>query len=148
MVDNVTKERRSYIMSRIRSKNTRPEMIVRKAVHRIGLRFRIHNDNLPGKPDLVLKKHGLVIFVNGCFWHQHKGCKVAHVPKSNREFWEKRFRTNVARDKKNIYQLKKDGWEVVIIWECEIPKDINEVMKMMNLKLRGILKYTGDVKSA
>ncbi len=107
------------MMSGIRSKNTRPEMIVRSWLHRNGYRFRLHRKDLPGKPDVVLPKYKTVIFVHGCFWHRHEGCKKATTPKNNKEFWEKKFSENMERDKVCYLKLKDLGWKVVVIWECE-----------------------------
>jgi len=107
------------MMSAVRNKNTSPELIVRKAAHRSGLRFRLHDGRLPGRPDLVLRKRMMVIFVNGCFWHRHAGCKRTTTPTSNIEFWMKKFESNVSRDERNYAALRALGWAVVVIWECE-----------------------------
>lgn len=120
MTDHVSPERRSQLMRGIRRKDTAPEMFVRRAAHALGLRYRLHCESLPGKPDLVLPKWRTVIFVNGCFWHRHPGCKRASVPKSNVEFWQRRFVTNVQRDEQNYARLQQMGWKVVILWECEV----------------------------
>ena len=118
MTDVLTPEQRKYNMSRIRYKNTRPEMIARSAVHRMGFRYTLHNSALPGKPDLVLTRHKKIIFVHGCFWHMHT-CKYGIVkPRTNAEFWENKRLGNVKRDRKNIRELKKNGWQVLIVWEC------------------------------
>lgn len=118
MVDVYSKSTRSYVMSRIASKDTKPEKIVRSILHRNGYRFRLFSNNLPGHPDIVMPKHRTVIFVNGCFWHQHKRCKLSKNPKSNRSYWEPKLKRNVERDKKQKAQLKKEGWTVIVIWEC------------------------------
>jgi DNA mismatch endonuclease (patch repair protein) len=118
MTDILTPERRSWNMSRIRSKNTRPEKVVRSVLHRMGFRFRIHVDNLAGRPDIVLKKYNTVIFVHGCFWHRHKGCKFAYEPKSRKAFWQDKFRGNICRDKASRAKLRNSGWKVITIWEC------------------------------
>lgn len=107
------------MMSAVRNKNTGPEMIVRKAAHRCGLRFRLHDVRLPGRPDLVLRKRKTVIFVNGCFWHRHSGCKRTTTPTSNIEFWTTKFESNVMRDNRNYGELHLLGWNVIIVWECE-----------------------------
>jgi DNA mismatch endonuclease, patch repair protein len=120
MVDNLTPAERSERMSRIRSADTKPEIALRRALHRLGFRFRLHDHRLPGKPDLILQKYGTVIFVHGCFWHRHQGCKVATTPKSNTEFWINKFSLNVARDVTVHKQLHVAGWRVVIAWECEL----------------------------
>lgn len=111
---------RSYNMSQIRSSNTKPEMVVRSYLHRQGIRYRLHSTNLPGKPDLVLRKYRTVIFVHGCFWHGHEGCKYFVIPKTNRGFWVAKINGNKARDKRNIAALKKEKWKVIEIWECEL----------------------------
>ena len=124
MADKITKEQRSYIMSRIRSKDTKPEMLVRKFLFANGFRYRVHKKSLPGSPDVVLKKYKTVVLVQGCFWHHHSpGCRSGHIPKSNIEFWEKKIGRNIARDKENIAKLEKLGWKSIIIWECELKKD-------------------------
>jgi len=120
MIDHVSTERRSAMMSAVRGKNTRPEMLVRSAAHRLGLRFRLHAADLPGRPDLVFRKIRTAIFVNGCFWHRHHGCRKASMPKSNRRFWANKFRENVRRDKANYAKLEALGWRVIIVWQCEV----------------------------
>ena len=118
MSDVLTPEQRKYNMSRIRYKDTRPEMIVRSEVHRMGFRYKLYNSVLPGKPDLVLTRRRKIIFVHGCFWHMHT-CKYGRVkPRTNAEFWENKRLGNVKRDRKNIRELKKNGWRVLIVWEC------------------------------
>jgi DNA mismatch endonuclease (patch repair protein) len=105
-------------MSRIRGKDTKPELIVRSMVHRMGYRFRLHARHLPGKPDLVLPRHEKVIFVHGCYWHMHR-CRYGRVvPKTNTEFWQNKRQGNVDRDRRNLRQLRRDGWSVLVIWEC------------------------------
>ena len=110
-------------MSRIRSKNTKPELIVRSLLHRMGFRFRVNRKDLPGTPDIVLPKYKTVIFVHGCYWHRHPGCKGATTPSTRREFWEKKFRDNVDRDSRNQRDLRKAGWKVIVLWECEVFAD-------------------------
>jgi len=119
VVDIISEERRSWNMSRIRSKNTKPEMVVRSMLHRMGFRFRLHDRKLPGNPDIVLPKYKTLIFVHGCFWHRHSGCSYAYTPKSRVEFWESKFQKNVYNDQKNIRVLRELGWQVKVIWECE-----------------------------
>jgi DNA mismatch endonuclease (patch repair protein) len=119
MTDVHTPEQRSRNMSRVKGANTRPEMLVRSLVHRMGFRFRLHRRELPGCPDLVLKKSRKVIFVHGCFWHGHKGCRRAARPTSNTEFWDRKLSGNVERDKRNRAALEKDGWQVLVVWECQ-----------------------------
>lgn len=134
MTDIYTKQKRSEVMSRIASANTKPEMVVRSLLHRSGLRFRIHRTDLPGKPDVVLKKHRTVIFVHGCFWHGHTCKKGRSLPKSNSDFWQKKIRDNVARDQRNKEELKKKGWSVLEIWECETRET-----EKLSAKLSGIM---------
>ncbi len=126
-MDKLTQQHRSWNMSRIRSTNTKPELIVRSLLHRIGFRFRLHRKDLPGKPDIVLPKLKAIIFVNGCFWHRHN-CKYGKVKSKTRaEFWEKKIRDNVERDKRNKNKLKDLGWNVFVIWECET-KDCSKLL--------------------
>ena len=106
-------------MSRIRGKDTKPELRVRSQLHRMGYRFRLHRKELPGRPDIVLPKYDTVIFVHGCFWHRHKGCRFAYTPKTRVEFWETKFEQNVRRDRRNEAALRKRGWRIIRIWECE-----------------------------
>ncbi len=119
MVDKITKEHRSWNMSRIRSKDTRPEKAVRSLLHSMGYRFRLHAKDLPGEPDIVLPKYKTIIFVHGCYWHRHQGCKKAYMPKSNVPFYEEKFRQNVERHVEVSKQLEVLGWNVSIVWECE-----------------------------
>lgn len=120
MADVHSKQTRSYNMSQIRSKDTKPEILVRKFLHSKGLRFRLHSKNLPGKPDIVLPKYKTVIFVHGCFWHGHKGCKYFVVPKTRAEWWLSKINGNAANDLKKRSALKKEGWKIINIWECEL----------------------------
>jgi DNA mismatch endonuclease (patch repair protein) len=120
VVDHLTVERRSWNMSRIRGKDTQAEILVRSLLHRAGYRFRKNVSTLPGKPDIVLPKYKTVIFVHGCFWHRHKGCKGCTSPKSNMAFWIKKFERNTANDKKHVSELRKLGWKVVTVWECQL----------------------------
>jgi DNA mismatch endonuclease (patch repair protein) len=119
VADHVRRDKRSAIMRAVRRKNTRPELFVRKAAHRLGLRFRLQVVDLPGRPDLTFPKWRTVIFVNGCYWHRHDGCKHATTPKSNVAFWVNKFERNVRRDALNNALLSELGWKVVIIWQCE-----------------------------
>ena len=122
MVDIVTSKRRSEIMSAIRSKGMKPEMTVRRLLHAMGYRYRLHRTDLPGKPDLVFPGRHKVILVHGCFWHQHANprCQIARRPKSNRDYWLPKLERNVARDAENVARLQELGWDVLVIWECEI----------------------------
>ena len=118
-MDIVSRQKRSEMMSNIGGKNTKPELIVRKLLHSLGYRFRLHNATLPGKPDITLRKHNSTIFVNGCFWHGHD-CPIFRLPKSRTEFWRSKINTNRARDQKNIKLLRANGWRVLVIWECAL----------------------------
>ena len=119
-MDIVSREKRSRMMSAIGGKDTRPELKVRSYLHSRGFRFRLHAKNLPGRPDLVFPKYRTVVFVHGCFWHRHDDCSLAYHPKTNVDFWEKKFQANVERDLRNLQELEKDGWKVLTIWECEL----------------------------
>ena len=121
MTDIFTKQKRSWVMSRIRSKNTAPERIVRSFLHRRGFRFRLHRKDLPGKPDIVLSRHRTVVFVHGCFWHGHD-CKAGASPQTRREFWQAKIAGNAARDKVVAARLRKLGWRVLTVWECEVSR--------------------------
>lgn len=116
-------EVRSYNMSRIHSKDTKPEVLVRKALFSKGYRFRKNDPKLPGKPDIVLPKYKAAVFINGCFWHKHEGCKYFVWPKSNVEFWKTKINRNVERDYENYSKLSDMGWKVLVVWECELKKD-------------------------
>ena len=120
MADTMTPEQRSRCMSAVKGKDTKPEMIVRRYLFSKGLRFRLHVRSLPGNPDIVLPKYKTVVFINGCFWHGHEGCKYYRLPKSNVEFWESKITNNKSRDVQNEIKLKELGWRVIRIWECEI----------------------------
>src|ERR1700687_6114979 len=125
MVDRLTADRRSALMYRVRSRNTGPEIAVRKISHRLGYRFRLHAKNLPGKPDLVFPKLKSVIFVHGCFWHRHVNCRKASTPKTRIVFWKSKFKRNVERDALTKRALKKMGWRVLTIWECQIKRKVS-----------------------
>lgn len=118
-MDRLTAERRSWNMSRVRSTDTRPEMIVRRTLHGLGFRYRLHVRSLPGSPDIVLRKHRTVIFVHGCFWHAHPGCSDATVPKTNTEFWVSKFQKNTERDERATTELRSSGWKVIVVWACQ-----------------------------
>ena len=138
-------------MSRIRSENTSPERLVRSLLHGMGYRFRLHRKDLPGKPDIVLPKYKTVIEVRGCFWHRHQGCKQASTPKSNEAFWQEKFSRNVARDRRNTRLLKKLGWRVIIIWECETKAENRLMKKLAKLENRsqesGVRSQESGVRS-
>jgi DNA mismatch endonuclease (patch repair protein) len=118
-MDTFSKQQRSKCMSKIKSKNTMPEKIVQKTLSNLKIRYRLHSVKLPGKPDIVIGKNKIVIFINGCFWHQHKNCKRSSSPKSNTDYWLSKLKRNVEKQKQDISELKKLGWKVIIIWECE-----------------------------
>lgn len=118
-MDVVSPARRSAMMARIQGRNTKPEMVVRKVAHALGYRFRLHRRDLPGSPDLVFPGKRKIIFVHGCFWHSHEGCKFAYKPKSNIEFWERKLQKNAERDNRVRGELEQMGWDVLTIWECE-----------------------------
>lgn len=122
MTDTLSPSARSALMSRIRGKDTKPEIVVRSLLHRMGFRFRLHRRDLPGSPDIVLPRHGAVVFVHGCFWHRHARCKGATTPKSRVKFWQEKFAGNVERDKHNRRDLRRLGWKVLVVWECELKK--------------------------
>jgi DNA mismatch endonuclease (patch repair protein) len=123
-------------MSRIRGKNTKPEMILRSELFREGFRFRVHQKDLPGKPDIVLPKYKTVIFVHGCFWHYHKDCKEGRIPSTNSKYWTEKLQRNIIKDEANIKELRKNKWEVHVIWECEIEKDLERTMKNLLNKIK------------
>lgn len=118
-MDIFDKSKRSWIMSHVKGKDTKPEILVRSIVHRLGFRFRKHKSDLPGKPDIVLAKHRKVIFIHGCFWHGHKKCSRSSRPQSNKSFWVEKLDKNIARDKRTKRELELQGWKVFIVWTCE-----------------------------
>ncbi len=136
-MDDKTPEQRSINMSHIRSKDTKPEEIVRKYLFARGFRYRKNDTRYPGKPDLVLPKYHTVIFINGCFWHQH-GCSRSTLPKTNQDYWIPKIQRNVERDRQNIKALEDAGWQVIVIWECELKKKtLEETMNSVEAKLKG-----------
>ena len=150
MSDKLTKTQRQHCMSRIRGKNTKPEILVRKGLHARGFRFRLHNKKLPGSPDVVLPKYGVAIMVNGCFWHGHKGCRYANEPKSNVDFWQAKIARNRHRDEVTSAHLEALGWHVVTIWECELrgtdksARRIDELVK--EIYDAGLIKQKRDAQ--
>lgn len=120
-------------MSRIRGKDTEPEKQVRSLLHGMGYRFRLHRKDLPGRPDIVLSKYKAVILVHGCFWHRHRGCKYAYKPKSRIEFWKEKFRQNIERDRRKTREMKKLGWRVIVVWECELEDQESLTKKLQDL---------------
>jgi DNA mismatch endonuclease (patch repair protein) len=130
-------EKRSKVMGLVRSQNTKPEIKLRKALFSIGYRYRIHEKKLPGKPDIVLPKYRTAIFVHGCFWHGHVDCRAAKPPKSNLQYWTPKLARNAERDTAHQENLKASGWQVIVIWECELRKDAPAVLSLINEKLKG-----------
>ncbi len=128
-MDIWTKKKRSKVMSRIRSKNTKPEIILRSLLHKEGYRFRIHRKDLPGKPDIVFPSKKIAIYVHGCFWHFHKHCPEGRVPKTNSKFWSDKLQKNISRDRKHLREIKKHSWLALVFWECEIENKPEKVMK-------------------
>lgn len=138
MVDSLTPAQRSERMSRIRGKDSKPELALRWVLHRKGLRYRLHSKDLPGKPDLVFPRHKAVVFVHGCFWHRHAGCKIATTPKSNTPFWVDKFEKNMARDSRVGAELERLGWRVFVIWECELaPSKVEATAERLASAIRG-----------
>lgn len=123
MADMFSEKKRSEIMSKIRSKDTKAEVMVRKWLFAHGFRFRKNDKRYPGKPDIVLPKYKTIIFIHGCFWHSHEGCKRSNMPKSNTEYWSAKLEKNKKRDQEHIQKLKEEGWKVIVLWECELKKD-------------------------
>lgn len=137
MTDKVSKDKRSWMMSRIRGKDTKIEVLVRSYLFSKGYRFRKNDKRYPGKPDIVLPKYNTIIFVNGCFWHRHDGCKYAQVPSSNTEFWLEKFERTVTNDKKNKKLLETQGWQVITLWECQLKKQFEVTMQELEEMIRG-----------
>jgi DNA mismatch endonuclease, patch repair protein len=123
MTDVHSKETRSFNMSRIRGKDTKPEIIVRKFLHARGFRYRLHVKTMPGKPDIVLPKYKTAIFVHGCFWHGHDQCRYYVIPKTRRDWWLNKIHSNIANDSKATGKLKDEGWNILVLWECDLKKD-------------------------
>ena len=119
-MDIVSREKRSWIMGRVPHRDTKPERIVRSAIHRMGFRFKLSVKGLPGSPDIVLPRHNKIILIHGCFWHQHPGCKAARRPKSNVDYWNQKFDGNSIRDKRDLIRLNELGWSVLVLWSCEV----------------------------
>ena len=135
-MDTLTKEKRRWNMSKIRSKNTKPEITVRSKLHKAGYRFRLHVKGLPGKPDIVLPKYNTIIFINGCFWHRHKGCKYAYKPKTRVDFWNQKLNRNIKRQGEVLKELRDLEWKVLVIWECEVGNEklIRDRFKLIKKK--------------
>ena len=137
MTDIVDSKRRSALMARIRGRDTAPELAVRRIAHRMGLRFRLHRKDLPGRPDLVFPKHRLAVLVHGCFWHRHEGCRYASIPKSRGTFWTEKFAANVERDARQEAALRALGWRVSVIWQCETRDEAAVEGRLVGLIERG-----------
>lgn len=133
MADFLSPQQRSERMARIRSSNTSPELALRRELHRLGLRFTLNNKKLPGKPDLVFPRHGAIVFVHGCFWHRHAGCKVASMPKSNTLFWQEKFDRNVERDTRVVAELERLGWRVFVAWECDLESGVRARQRALEI---------------
>ena len=142
MTDVHNKKTRSYNMSQIKGRNTKPEIIVRKYLHHKGLRFRLHVNKLSGKPDLVLKKYNTAIFINGCFWHGHDNCKYFSLPKTRTEWWKEKIYNTKNRDKINLEKLTDQGWNTIVVWECELKP--NNKNKTLNKLLEQITKNSNE----
>lgn len=135
MVDSLSTERRSWNMSRIRGQDTGPERLLRSLLHKAGFRFRLHDRSLPGKPDIVMRKHKAVIMVHGCYWHRHPGCRNATTPSTRTEFWVEKFQGTVARDARNLTDLTALGWRVITVWECDLKKNPDQTLADIREKL-------------
>jgi DNA mismatch endonuclease (patch repair protein) len=135
-MDIWTPTKRSEVMSRISNRDTKPELIVRSLLHRSGVRFSLRRRDLPGKPDIVMPKYRAVVFVNGCFWHQHPNCSEASMPKTRTSFWRDKLCKNVARDRRNQIALRKQGWKVIVVWECQVLKDPLAVLRRILITIR------------
>ena len=131
--DRLSREQRSWNMSRIRSKDTKPEMVVRRLLHAMGVRYRLHRAGLPGKPDIVLGPRRLVIFVHGCFWHRHSGCREATMPAANRDFWQAKLEGNASRDLRHRAALRSLGWRVAVVWECQTRQSLKLARRLRRL---------------
>lgn len=132
-----TTPQRSRMMAAIRGKNTKPELMLRSALFKAGFRYRLHARNLPGSPDLVFQKYQAVLFVHGCFWHRHEGCRFTTSPKTNSDFWERKFDGNVSRDARNVALLREQGWRVVVVWECALKTSVDKTAHAVGIWLRG-----------
>ena len=143
MADIHSKEVRSYNMSQIKSKDTAPELLVRKYLHNLGYRYTLHNKNLSGKPDIVLPKYGTVIFIHGCFWHGHNNCRYATIPKTRTQWWKEKIDTNKANDSKSQKALKKSGWRIITIHGCDLKKaKVEKTLVKLIIKLQSAIADT------
>lgn len=139
MVDIVSEKKRSEMMAGVRQKNTKPELLLRKQLHRLGLRYRLHVKELPGSPDLVFPKYKTAVFVHGCFWHQHAGCRRSRRPGTRKEWWNEKLQKNIDRDKRQESTLRSGGWRVQIVWECEVLENVEEAAR----NLERLIRYGG-----
>ena len=146
MTDTLTPEKRSWNMSRIHAKDTAIEVAVRKFLFSKGFRFRKNDKRLPGTPDIVLPKYNTVIFIHGCFWHHHQGCKMATTPKTNTEYWDSKFSHNIANDKSKQEQLKMLGWKVVVLWQCDIKARFDQTMSALTIEIQNNINFKGTIQ--
>jgi DNA mismatch endonuclease (patch repair protein) len=144
-MDIVDRTKRSQMMSRIGPRDTRPEIAVRRVAHRLGLRFRLHRKDLPGKPDMVLPKYRIAIFVHGCFWHRHSECTNCTTPKTRAEFWREKFARNIARDERNMRDLRTLGWLPVVIWECETEDELAVQRRLLQIRRKACRRGSPSV---
>jgi len=144
MTDIWAKEKRSEVMSLIRCKNTKPEKVVRSMLHRMGYRFRLHRRDLPGQPDIVLPKYRAAIFVHGCFWHFHQNCRDGKIPLSNQDYWRPKLDRNARRDEESVAALQRAGWNILVVWECEVRKSLPELQEHIQLFFSDIHESTDN----
>lgn len=135
--DIFSRAKRSEIMSKIGPTDTKPEKALRSELYKLGLRYRLHPSNLPGKPDIIFSKQRIAVFINGCFWHRHENCRKSSLPKTHQDFWKTKLEGNVLRDKRNVEMLNKCNWEVIVVWECEIKRDASALAS----HIYNLLKY-------
>lgn len=145
MIDTVDQQTRSRMMSAIKGRNTKPELLLRRSLHARGFRFRLHSKEVHGRPDLVLPKHRAIVFVHGCFWHRHEGCRFATSPSTRPMFWQAKFEANIARDSAVRLSALKDGWRVATIWECALRKP-NQIAATANLLSAWILSQEDQIE--
>lgn len=148
MTDVVDKQTRSRMMSGIRGKNTRPELLIRRGLFAAGFRYRLHCKSLPSRPDIVIHKHRVLILVHGCFWHGHEGCRYFKLPAENAAFWKAKLLANRKRDRTSIAQLKSLKWRVAVVWECAVRKDVTAVVRRLDRFIRGQVPYLEIASSA
>ena len=148
MADTISVARRAWNMSRIRGRDTAPEVAVRSILHRAGFRFRLHARGLPGRPDIVLSRYRTTVFVHGCFWHRHEGCRNATTPSSNRGFWQAKLAENVRRDRRNMEDLRKAGWRVSVVWECDVPHGTSLRRALRTLERRRMKNRCENITSS